>query len=77
MPVYSFKCEKCLVSVEKEFRITEYDIKKAEVESSACENCGCVSLKRTMDSPTFMLKGERWAKDGYSYVNYAELQKSY
>ena len=76
MPVYMFKCQRCSTIVEHSFKMSEYDAVKDEIElNGVCEGCGATALKRTIDSPDFVLKGERWAKDGYNYINYAELQK--
>ena len=60
MPTYDYKCTMC----GKTFTV-EHSINKKF--SGKCPNCKCKSVKRLISSDiTFVLKGNGWAKDGYS-----------
>lgn len=58
MPTYSYRCDACGKSFEKEQRITEAPIKK-------CPKCGKNSARRMISSGNFILKGGGWYSDGY------------
>jgi putative FmdB family regulatory protein len=58
MPTYSYTCEACGQSFEKEQRISEEPLKK-------CELCGKPKARRQIVSGNFILKGGGWYSDGY------------
>ena len=58
MPTYSYACDACGKSFEKEQRITEDPIKK-------CPKCGKNKARRMISSGNFILKGGGWYADGY------------
>ena len=58
MPTYSYTCDACGKSFEKEQRIVEDPIK-------ACELCGKPKARRQIVSGNFILKGGGWYSDGY------------
>ena len=58
MPTYSYACDACGKSFEKEQRIVEDPIK-------ICELCGKPKARRLIVSGNFILKGGGWYSDGY------------
>ena len=58
MPTYSYACDACGKSFEKEQRIVEDPIK-------VCELCGKPKARRLIVSGNFILKGGGWYSDGY------------
>jgi putative FmdB family regulatory protein len=58
MPTYSYTCDACGKSFEKEQRIVEDPIK-------VCELCGKPKARRQIISGNFILKGGGWYSDGY------------
>jgi putative FmdB family regulatory protein len=58
MPTYSYTCDACGKSFEKEQRIVEDPIK-------VCELCGMPKARRQIVSGNFILKGGGWYSDGY------------
>jgi putative FmdB family regulatory protein len=58
MPTYSYTCDACGESFEKEQRIVEDPIK-------VCELCGKPQARRLIVSGNFILKGGGWYSDGY------------
>jgi putative FmdB family regulatory protein len=57
---YDYWCDNC----SKEFEV-EQSIKQEP--EAVCPRCQALSKKRLISSPgRFILKGNRWAKDGYS-----------
>ena len=58
MPTYSYTCDACGKSFEKEQRIVEDPIK-------VCELCGKPKARRQITSGNFILKGGGWYSDGY------------
>ncbi|HET6338923.1 MAG TPA: zinc ribbon domain-containing protein [Polyangiales bacterium] len=58
MPTYSYFCDACGKSFEKEQRIIEDPIK-------VCELCGKPQARRQIVSGNFILKGGGWYSDGY------------
>lgn len=58
MPTYSYTCDACGKSFEKEQRIIEDPIK-------TCELCGKPKARRQITSGNFILKGGGWYSDGY------------
>jgi putative FmdB family regulatory protein len=58
MPTYSYACDACGKSFEKEQRIIEDPIK-------TCELCGKPKARRLIVSGNFILKGGGWYSDGY------------
>lgn len=58
MPTYSYTCDACGKSFEKEQRIVEDPIK-------VCELCGKPQARRQIVSGNFILKGGGWYSDGY------------
>jgi putative FmdB family regulatory protein len=58
MPTYSYVCDACGKSFEKEQRISEDPLKK-------CALCGKAKARRQIVSANFILKGGGWYSDGY------------
>ena len=58
MPTYSYVCDACGKSFEKEQRISEDPLKK-------CALCGKPKARRQIASANFILKGGGWYSDGY------------
>ena len=58
MPTYSYVCDACGKSFEKEQRISEEPLKK-------CALCGKAKARRQIVSGNFILKGGGWYSDGY------------
>jgi putative FmdB family regulatory protein len=58
MPTYSYLCDACGKSFEKEQRIVEDPIK-------ICAHCGKPKARRQIVSGNFILKGGGWYSDGY------------
>lgn len=58
MPTYSYACEACDHTFEKEQRITEDPIRK-------CPKCKKNKARRQITSGNFILKGGGWYADGY------------
>ena len=58
MPTYSYICDACGKSFEKEQRISEDPLKK-------CALCGKAKARRQIVSGNFILKGGGWYSDGY------------
>ena len=60
MPLYSYKCILC--GFVDDMLI---DTKKRD-KKFPCEQEGCTGIMiRELDAPSFHLKGQCWAKDGY------------
>ena len=59
MPTYSYTCDACGQSFEKEQRIVEDPIK-------VCELCGKPKARRQITNGNFILKGGGWYSDLYS-----------
>ena len=60
MPLYTYRCTQC--GYTDEFII---DVKKRN-KKFLCEQDQCTGvLERGLDAPSFQLKGDGWAKDGY------------
>jgi len=59
MPIYPYHCENCGKDIEVEQRITAEPLR-------TCEACGQQTLVRQIAGTSFVLKGNRWFKDGYS-----------
>ena len=55
MPVYEYKCEECGKRIEKLSRFNE-------PPPTCCED----KMKKLVSRTSFTLKGDGWAKDGYS-----------
>lgn len=59
MPLYEYRCYKCK-------HLSEYYYKKFPPPTYIlCPYCGGAA-KHTISRSNFVLKGPRWAKDGYS-----------
>lgn len=58
MPTYSYTCDACGKSFEKEQRISEDPLKK-------CELCGKAKARRQITGGNFILKGGGWYSDHY------------
>ena len=58
MPIYAYKCPKCEVEEERLSSIEARDYQY-------CNSCNSL-LERLISPVSFRLKGEGWAKDGYS-----------
>ena len=59
MPLYSYYCTQCDIIYENLRSIKQRDIKLV------CPECN-ERCNRIMDISSFQLKGDGWAKDGYS-----------
>jgi len=61
MPVYEYECTnpECLY----EFELVQ-PIRKSEVSGEPCPKCAWRG-KPVLSPSSFVLKGHRWAKDGY------------
>lgn len=57
--IYEYKCDSCGKKLEMDQSINDEPLKM-------CSNCGHCSLMRQISVCSFVLKGESWAKDGYS-----------
>lgn len=57
MAIYEYHCEEC-GSFEIEQRITEHPIKD-------CPTCGREVRRQIGAGTNFVLRGRRWARDGY------------
>ena len=57
MPIYEYTCPSCGGKVEA--------LKHIGDEAPRCEHCGKL-LEKVISSSSFILKGQGWAKDGYS-----------
>lgn len=58
MPLYDFECTNCKKKVTMERKITCND-------DVICDVCN-LKMEIRLQSNLFVLKGSRWAKDGYS-----------
>ena len=59
MPLYTYECKKCHELIEDYYQlITEKDLTR-------CPACGG-TLVKIISKCSFALKGNRWARDGYS-----------
>ena len=69
MPLYTYECKKCHELIEDYYQlITEKDLTR-------CPACGG-TLVKIMSKCSFALKGNRWAKDGYSDNGYSDTGNS-
>jgi putative FmdB family regulatory protein len=60
MPRYLYECSKCKKQLELEQSIS------ARTAPLCCEpDCGGIEMESIIQKTTFVLKGPRWAKDGY------------
>ena len=59
MPIYNFICPACNTETELFLKFKNAD------EEQKCETCGG-TLSKTVSSSNFVLKGNSWAKNGYS-----------
>lgn len=59
MPIYEHKCKKCFARFE-----IIVGMKQAN-NDTACPDCGGPTI-RLISKTSFALKGDGWAKDGYS-----------
>lgn len=61
MPLYNYKCEECQTEEEK--------LVSMNAESPLCSSCQSqgkeVKMKRQISKPSFILKGNHWARDNY------------
>ena len=57
MPVYVYQCQKCGRKKEVSKKISESD---------KPEYCGYLTMRKIIAPTSFILKGQGWAKDGYS-----------
>jgi putative FmdB family regulatory protein len=56
---YTYRCDACRQRYDVEQRITEDRL-------DTCPKCGAPNPVREINGGAFILKGERWYKDGYS-----------
>lgn len=63
MPVYEYECPKC---GEKDEMVGTYDY--VSKQKWICRVCNTV-MKMVIGKVATVLKGDGWAKDGYSKVN--------
>jgi len=69
MPTYSYTCDACGKSFEKEQRIVEDPLK-------ICELCGQPKARRQIVSGNFILKGGGWYSDGYGSKSSAKASST-
>ena len=69
MPTYSYTCDACGKSFEKEQRIIEDPIK-------VCVLCGKPKARRQIVSGNFILKGGGWYSDGYGSAKSSSASSS-
>ena len=65
MPTYVLKCDRCGDIWNVIVGIKEFDTALA---ASVCDRCGKSDISVVIEPSTFVLKGDGWAKDGYSSV---------
>jgi len=58
---YEYSCQACRYTYELDCKIEDRDVELANM----CSMCGA-PLSRSVGSGNFILKGNCWAKDGYS-----------
>lgn len=59
MPTYEYRCNSCE-------EITEIFHGMNEEPRKVCPECGENALTRIIGTPDWILKGQGWARDGYS-----------
>lgn len=59
MPIYAYKCRVCGNEFEELQSIADEPV-------SECPCCHVMCSNRLIGPTTFVLKGSRWAKDGYT-----------
>ena len=70
MPLYTYKCTQCGFTDEAMMPVKKRDKK------FPCEQEGCTGvMERDIDISAFRLKGDGWAKDGYSKKRKKEKEK--
>ena len=57
MPIYEFECKECHIVVER--------LVLGDPPPPKCPKC-LAKMKKRVSLGTFVLKGDGWAKDGYS-----------
>ena len=67
MPIYEYKCDNCQVTIEVTHNINQKFKEK-------CKLCGG-NFKKIISHNSFILKGDRWAKDNYSPKKYETSKK--
>ena len=60
MPLYEYQCPVC-----ENIELIKIDIKNLSTTKVLCKKCKCI-MQRLFSSTNFILKGSRWAKDGYT-----------
>jgi putative FmdB family regulatory protein len=68
MPLYSYYCKQCDIIYENLRSIKQRDI------TLVCTECN-ERCNRIIDISSFQLKGDGWAKDGYSNKKQKQKQK--
>lgn len=58
MPLYEFKCPKCL-------EISEFHLKLSEAYPTDCPQCGTSGLQKIISQTSFKLAGGGWYDQGY------------
>jgi len=70
MPIYTYRCTQCGIVDEYLMLVKKRDKK------FPCEQEGCTGvMERDIDISAFRLKGDGWAKDGYSKKPKKEKKK--
>ena len=62
MPIYNYKCSSC---DHRFVRVQKYSEKKLTLLEK-CEKCNEETIEEVVASSTFILRGQRWFKDGYA-----------
>lgn len=60
MPTYEYECKKCYKIIELVQPMLE------RIPPMCCEDDCNVEMTQIISASTFILKGQRWAHDGYS-----------
>lgn len=60
MPLYEYRCTQCKHQFERLLRGVEVK------EPQMCPACESIQCERLISQSSFSLKGEGWARDGYS-----------
>ena len=69
MPIHDYLCDECN-NIDEVFFTKSSDVS----DTVECTKCGA-DTRRILSSSAFILKGEGWAKDGYTYRNKHLLEK--
>lgn len=66
MPIADYTCPECGASREQLFNAAEWRLVLDGKLHVRCPECDCPAMSRRTAASGFHLKGDGWAKDGYS-----------